>query len=152
MDFSEIASAVGGFLVICYLVWQVIVKLLGDKDWFQKRKKAREAQHLLEEKERLKAVIVETVPPMLDELKAHNQAQDEKLSKLICSSNDMLRLEIVKIYYRYRPYGRILQYDKEALVKLYHDYTAQGGNSFVKSIYKEMQDWTMVNSDKDLRA
>ena len=31
MNFSQIASAVGGVLVLIYLIWQVIIKFLGGK-------------------------------------------------------------------------------------------------------------------------
>ena len=44
VDFSQIASAVGGTLVLIYLIWQVVIKFLGEKDWFAKRRKERVAR------------------------------------------------------------------------------------------------------------
>ena len=131
MNFSSIASAIGGFLVLIYLVWQVVVKFCGEKEWFSKRRKERQKQKEEENKKQLK--------------------QDRKLTCLIHSSNDMMRAEIVKIYYRYLPYKKMLQHSRELLNKLFHDYHDQGGNSFIEDMYDEMKTWPVVNNDKDLR-
>ena len=151
MNFSSIASAVGGFLVLVYLVWQVFVKFCGDKEWFSKRRKEHQKRKEEENKKQLKQTIKEVIEPMLLELKERDNEQDRKLTCLIHSSNDMMRAEIVKIYYRYLPYKKILQYSRELLDKLFHDYHDQGGNSFIEDMYNEMKTWPVVNNDKDLR-
>ena len=151
MNFSSIASAVGGFLVLVYLVWQVIVKFCGDKEWFSKRRKEHQKRKEEENKKQLKETIKEVIEPMLLKLEERDNEQDRKLTCLIHSSNDMMRAEIVKIYYRYLPYKKMLQYSRELLNKLFHDYHDQGGNSFIEDIYNEMKTWPVVNSDKDLR-
>lgn len=151
MNFSSIASAIGGFLVLIYLVWQVVVKFCGDKEWFSKRRKERQKQKEEENKKQLKETIKEVIEPMLLELKERDSEQDRKLNCLIHSSNDMMRAEIVKIYYRYLPHKKMLQHSRELLNKLFHDYHDQGGNSFIEDIYNEMKTWPVVNNDKDLR-
>ena len=151
MNFSSIASAVGGFLVLVYLVWQVIVKFCGDKEWFSKRRKEHQKRKEEENKKQLKQTIKEVIEPMLLKLEERDNEQDKKLTCLIHSSNDMMRAEIVKIYYHYLPYKKMLQYSRELLNKLFHDYHDQGGNSFIEDIYNEMKTWPVVNSDKDLR-
>ena len=151
MNFSSIASAVGGFLVLVYLVWQVVVKFCGDKEWFSKRRKEHQKRKEEENKKQLKETIKEVIEPMLSELKERDNEQDKKLTCLIHSSNDMMRAEIVKIYYRYLPYKKMLQYSRELLNKLFHDYHDQGGNSFIEDMYNEMKTWPVVSNDKDLR-
>lgn len=151
MNFSSIASVIGGFLVLIYLVWQVVVKFCGDKEWFSKRRKERQKQKEEENKKQLKETIKEVIEPMLLELKERDNEQDRKLTCLIHSSNDMMRAEIVKIYYRYLPYKKMLQHSHELLNKLFHDYHDQGGNSFIEDIYNGMKTWPVVNNDKDLR-
>ena len=151
MNFSSIASAVGGVLVLVYLVWQVIVKFCGDKEWFSKRRKEHHKRKEEENKKQLKETIKEVIEPMLLELKERDNEQDRKLTCLIHSSNDMMRAEIVKIYYRYLPYKKMLQYSRELLNKLFHDYHDQGGNSFIEDMYNEMKTWPVVSNDKDLR-
>ena len=151
MNFSSIASSVGGFLVLVYLVWQVVVKFCGDKEWFSKRRKEHQKRKEEENKKQLKQTIKEVIEPMLLELKERDNEQDRKLTCLIHSSNDMMRAEIVKIYYRYLPYKKMLQYSRELLNKLFHDYHDQGGNSFIEDMYNEMKTWPVVSNDKDLR-
>ena len=69
---------------------------------------------------------------------------------LIKSSNDMLRKDIVRIYYKYLPYKKILQYDKEFVCAVYQDYHAQGGNSFIDGIMKIIRTWLVVSTEEEL--
>ena len=57
----------------------------------------------------------------------------------------LLRSEIVRIYYRNLEHRTLRQYEYENLVSCYRAYIALGGNSFVKHIYDEMQEWKVVN-------
>ena len=133
------------------MVWQVIVKFCGDKEWFSKRRKEHQKRKEEENKKQLKETIKEVIEPMLLKLEERDNEQDKKLTCLIHSSNDMMRAEIVKIYYRYLPYKKMLQYSRELLNKLFHDYHDQGGNSFIEDMYNEMKTWPVVSNDKDLR-
>ena len=54
------------------------------------------------------------------------------------------------IYYRYLPYKKILQYDKKQFIRLREDYKAQDGNSYIDEIWKEIQNWTVVESREEL--
>lgn len=56
----------------------------------------------------------------------------------------LLRSEIVKIYYRNREKQTLHQYEYENLAQCYAAYEKAGGNSFVKHIYKDMQDWEVI--------
>lgn len=154
MNFSEIASAVGGFFVLVYAIWQVIIKFCGDKDWFAKRRKQKQLELEEQRTKSLHKAISDAVSPLaedLKEIKERNKTQDDVLEKLVHSSNDMMRAEIVKIYYRYLPHHKMLQYSRELLEKLFHDYHDQGGNSFIENLYNEMITWPVVRTEEDLR-
>ena len=151
MNFSQIASAVGGGLVLIYLIWQVVIKFLGEKECFAKHRREKMAKEETIKRERLQQNIKEVLAPMLQDIKDHNKEQDRKLTCLVHSSNDMMRAEIVKIYYRYYPYKKILQHSRELLDKLFNDYHDQGGNSFIETIYNEIKVWPVVNTEEDLK-
>ena len=56
----------------------------------------------------------------------------------------LLRSEIVRIYYRHLDDKKMREYEYENLCACYKAYTRGGGNSFVKHIFEEMQEWTIV--------
>lgn len=151
MNFSQIASAVGGGLVLIYLIWQAVIKFLGEKEWFAKHRRGKMAKEEVIKRERLQQNIKEVLAPMLQDIKDHNKEQDRKITCLMHSSNDMIRVEIIKIYYRYLPYKKMLQYSRELLNKLFHDYHDQDGNSFIEDMYNEMKTWPVVNTEEDLK-
>ena len=74
-----------------------------------------------------------------------------EITLLTKSSNDILRREIVKIYYRYLPYKKIPRFDKESLLKMVNDYFEQKGNSFIQDLYDEIKEWEVVESIEDLK-
>jgi len=47
----------------------------------------------------------------------------------------MMRYNMNKIYYQYRPYKKILSADKKAFIKIYNDYKPMGGNSWIDALY-----------------
>lgn len=124
-------------------------------EWYSKRKLARlEKEKLAREKEIeevTQKVIEKAIPPILNELKEKNGRQDARLDQLTKTSNDMLRNAMVKIYYSYLPYKKILYYDKEVLIKLHRDYEIQGGNTFVEELWDEIKTWTVVRNVEDLK-
>ena len=56
-----------------------------------------------------------------------------------------LRSEMLQIYYHNRERKIIHQYEYENFVLLYEAYKALKGNSFIDKIYKEVQEWEIVN-------
>lgn len=56
-----------------------------------------------------------------------------------------LRSEMLQIYYHNREKKIIHQYEYENFVLLYEAYKALNGNSFIDKIYKEVQEWEIVN-------
>lgn len=56
----------------------------------------------------------------------------------------LLRAEIVRTYYRNLETEKLREYEYQNLEKCYRAYIKLGGNSFVKHIYKEMQEWKVI--------
>lgn len=95
----------------------------------------------------------------LEELKAITLSQEEKLNDVQASLNllndaqlDMLRYNMNKLYYKYRPYKKILAADKKAFLKLYNDYKPMGGNSWIDSLYAEVITWEVVEDESELTS
>lgn len=67
------------------------------------------------------------------------------IKKIADGQRSLLRSEMLQIYYRNRESGEIHQYEYENFVYLYEAYKALKGNSFIDKIYKEVQNWEVVN-------
>ena len=154
MTIQEVANSLGGILILIFLFWQVLEKVCGNFEWFQKLKKKRtEAEKKKQEEivqKTTEKVAEQILTPIIATFEEKNRIQDEKLGMLIKSSNDMLRKDIVRIYYKYLPYKKILQYDKEFVCAVYQDYHAQGGNSFIDGIMKIIRTWLVVSTEEEL--
>ena len=66
------------------------------------------------------------------------------LSKVQEGAKCILRSEIVHIYYHNLSDKKLREYEYQSLVKCFEAYDALGGNSFVKKIMQEMQEWEIV--------
>lgn len=151
---SQIASFFGGLLILIYAVSEVFKKVTENTDWAKKRKEKRnkekyEAAHK-QYQEFTDAFVKEFVPPLVKQLETADQEIINKLDNLIEASKDMLRKEMTDIYYEYLPYKKILQYDKKCFIKLYHDYGALKGNTYIDEIWAEIQTWEVVLESVDL--
>ena len=69
-----------------------------------------------------------------------NQRLDSHLESQLC----LLRHEITEIYYKYLENKEIPAHTKQDLCYLYEQYEKLGGNSYVKQIYLEMQNWKEI--------
>lgn len=152
--FSDFASAIGGLFIIVFFVMEAIKKAVGHTEWYKQRqeeknKKRKEADHE-QYKEFTDEFIKQFVPPLVKKFEESDDKILAKLDTVITSSNDLLRKEMTDIYYRYLPYKKILQYDKKQFIRLREDYKAQDGNSYIDEIWKEIQNWTVVEKREDL--
>ena len=150
ISISEIIALLCGFFTVTYCITQASQKFLENMGWFKKRvaeKKEKEREeHFNEWKEFYLTV------------KKEAQFQEEKrtkeinnnINKLINSSNDMLRKELVDIYYKFLPYKKIPVYTKKTFMRLYEDYHLQGGNSFIEEVYKEVISWETVDNEEEI--
>lgn len=54
---------------------------------------------------------------------------------------NLLRSEMVKVYYRYREDKKLPYYTKVSWYEDYEAYTELGGNSFIKDLKEEIDKW-----------
>ena len=174
---SDVIMVLCGLCTLAYCVSQVAEKFFGSMQWYQKikadKKKKEREEHFAEwkdfylevkneqkpkEKEELKQLydeftegfVEKYADKVIEEIHKTDEAQNEKIDKLITSSNDMLRKELVTMYYHYLPYKKITIYMKKSFMKLYQDYHEQGGNSFIDEIYREVITWDVVESEEEI--
>lgn len=94
----------------------------------------------------------------LDIIKDMINAQEEQLDDIQVSINllnesqlDMMRYNMNKIYYKYRPFKKILSADKKAFIKIYKDYKSMDGNTWIDALYAELKDWEIVEDESELK-
>lgn len=151
---SAWAETIGGIFIFVYFLIQVVTKIVDHTKWGQERKNEREKEK--EEKahkqyQRFTDEFVNSfVPPLVQQFKDQDEKLFQKIDQLRNSSNDLLRKDMTDIYYKYLPYKKILQYDKECFIKLYDDYTKQNGNSYIQHIYTELMSWEVVLKKEEL--
>ena len=66
------------------------------------------------------------------------------ISKAVEGQKCLLRAEILRTYYRNLDSKHLREYEYTNLSQCYDAYIALGGNSFIKKIYAEMQEWDIV--------
>lgn len=69
---------------------------------------------------------------------------NQRLDSHLESQLSILRHEITEIYYKYLENKEIPAHTKQDLFYLYEQYEKLGGNSYVKQIYLEMQNWKEI--------
>ena len=69
-----------------------------------------------------------------------NDRLDSHLESQLC----LLRHQITEIYYKYLENKEIPAHTKQDLCYLYEQYEKLGGNSYIKQIYLEMQNWKEI--------
>lgn len=140
--------------MVVYFTIKGVRELSEHFGWFstKRKEKMREAQEKRDNEVRVivEGCIEKIVPPIIENQLTYNRKQDENIQKLIDSSNDMLRHNMLQIYYKYLPYKKILYYERENFNRLYKDYHSQDGNSFIDHIKQEMEIWPTVMDEKEL--
>lgn len=101
--------------------------------------------------------VIKVVDTKIDELKVMTEAQDNQLAEISKTINllnqsqlDMMRYDMNKIYYKYRPYKKILSADKKAFIKIYKDYKDMDGNTWIDALYAEVITWEIVEDQSEL--
>ena len=138
MDWSNIttiSNVFGGLLVLLYAFWTIYNKVASDLNIMTKRQKDKKEQKEKEEEKKYQKLVNDVSSSILSEF-----------SITVHTLNDLLRIEINKIYYKYNRYRKIRRYDKENCAKMVEDYTAQGGNSYVHELWEEICEWEVVST------
>ncbi len=151
------------------LIGAVIVAIKTIYGFFKKPVEIVQENARQNEEEHIKEVLKEEMPDLLskncepilaslNEIKEMTLTQEERLEQmqksldlLNVSQLDMLRYNMNRLYYKYRPYKKILDADKQAFLKLYHDYKDMHGNTWIDSLYNEVIEWPIVASQDELK-
>lgn len=101
----------------------------------------------------------ESIIDSLEEIKElvldqqHNFDKIQKSVDLLnVSQMDLMRYNMNRLYYKYRPFKKILDCDKKAFMKLYSDYHDMGGNTWIDSLYNEVMHWEIVEDETELKV
>ena len=112
----------------------------------------REMPGLLEENCKVIMASLKNIEAMTLSQEERLEQVQESLDLLNTSQLDMLRYNMNRLYYKYRPYKKILDADKQAFMKLYHDYKDMDGNTWIDGLYNELKDWPIVVSQDELKS
>lgn len=109
--------------------------------------------------EDIKLGVLEAIDSKIEELKEMTQMQQDQLEYLQKSIDllnfsqmDLMRYNMNSLYYKYRPFHKILDIDKKAFMKFYKDYHAMGGNTWIDELYKEIITWPIVENEDELKT
>ena len=101
----------------------------------------------------------EEITNSLGEIKGLVVGQGEELKGiknsvdiLNVSQMDLMRYNMNRLYYKYRPHKKILDCDKKAFIKLYNDYHDMGGNTWIDQLYREVMSWEIVEFEEELKT
>ena len=101
----------------------------------------------------------EAILDSLEEVKALVLDQQQDLNKiqksvdlLNVSQMDLMRYNMNRLYYKYRPFKKILDCDKKAFMKLYNDYHDMGGNTWIDTLHNEVMHWEIVEDESELKV
>lgn len=100
------------------------------------------------------AILIASVPvvgAILTTIITSHQIRKD-IKQIDIAQLDLMRNEIVKIYYKRQEVQKLYQYERESLDKLYEGYHAGGGNSFIEDIYGEMRHWKVVPAGQKITA
>lgn len=67
-----------------------------------------------------------------------------KFKNMELSNQNLLRNNVVRIYYKYKDKKAIPYYDKEVVNMSGDAYRQNGGNSFVDDLIKEINSWEVI--------
>ena len=80
------------------------------------------------------------------------KAINNSVNVLNVSQMDLMRYNMNRLYYKYRPHKKILDCDKKAFIKLYDDYHDMGGNTWIDQLYREAMSWEIVEFEDELKT
>lgn len=130
----------------------------GINDYALKAEQKRMEETLRREVPQIMKANLQDITTTINELKTMNQSLQEQLgeiqqtSKMLKTSQlDLLRYDMNRLYYKYRPYKKMLDCDKKAFIKFYTDYHDAGGNTWIDTLYEEVKEWDIVHDEDELK-
>lgn len=130
----------------------------GINDYALKAEQKRMEETLRREVPQIMKANLQDITYAINELKETNQLLQEQLNEiqkttemLKTSQLDQLRYDMNRLYYKYRPYEKMLDCDKKAFLKFYTDYHDAGGNTWIDTLYEEVKEWGIVHDEDELK-
>lgn len=131
-------------------------------DSIQQHAEEKEEQHIIAVMDsKIPQLLKDYMAPVMEaitEIKTINLQQAKKLDEisqvsdlLVNSQMDLMRYNMNNLYYKYRPYKKILDCDKKAFIKFYNDYHSMGGNTWIDELYKEVITWEIIEDENELK-
>ena len=121
--------------------------------------KEEQRNQLSSMEESIKKCVVNAVEDKVEELKEITLDQGQEIKQIQKAVNlineaqmDVMRLNMNQIYYKYRPYKKILDCDKKAFMKIYNDYHSMGGNTWIDMLHAEVITWEIVEDETELKV
>lgn len=112
----------------------------------------KEIPKIVEEKQENIIKSLDEIKTLVLEQQAKSEKIQESMNLINISQMDLMRYNMNRLYYKYRPYKKILDCDKKAFIKLYDDYHAQGGNTWIDAICPEVKGWETVLDESELKT
>lgn len=80
----------------------------------------------------------------LSEIKSELITTNNRLNAAEQNDVAILRNTITHIYFKFKDQKKIPHYEKENVISLYERYRNLGGNSYIKNIVKEIENWEEI--------
>ena len=157
---ANLIILISAVIVAIKTIYHFFKKPVDDITDRAKKSQDQHIEQVLDEKmPKLLEKNCETLMASLNEIKDMTLSQEKRLidiqksiDLLNVSQLDMLRYNMNRIYYKYRPYKRILDADKKAFIKLYNDYKEMKGNTWIDALYAELKEWPIVENEEELKT
>lgn len=153
MDFQTIFNTACGAIIAAYGLYKGIAEIREHTEAGKQRRSEQEKKAEQKWAEQVNEIVSSIVKPIQDSvLKQETQINTiEKITLLNQESQmDLMRAKMNSIYYKYLPFKKILDYDRKAFLKLFEDYRAQNGNTWILDLHDQLIEWEVVTEEEDL--
>ena len=106
----------------------------------------------------IKEAVIDAMDDKIEEVKEIQLDQGTQMQRiqqtvdlLNTSQMDLMRYNMNRLYYKYRPFKKILDCDKKAFIKLYNDYHEMGGNTWIDTLHDEVITWEIIEDESELK-
>lgn len=107
-----------------------------DKDFEERREEKLQKE--------IPEIVSETYQEIISEIRKANANQNVILERLVSGMRNVLRSEIMDIFYKNLPTKTLSISEKDMLEGFYSDYKALNGNSYIDTYYGIMKSWQVV--------
>lgn len=165
MTFEEISTwfskNFGTIIVIILFLLMEAPNYFEKMGWYSKKivaaKEKAKQERKKEYDENTQEFIQKFVPPIVDGINCRFQSLEknfvevkDQLDGLMEADKDLMRNEMKEIFYKFRQYKKIPEYEMQTFLKLFEAYKNFKGNLFIDDIKQEMDGWEITESIDDI--